>query len=89
MQRDQVPGIREYYAISIDDVSFAYECPYDKKICPSVVHFHGSKGELHNRKEHRSSHCLGDDQVIVHIDDDTLRKTCYTRGRKVCFKKTN
>ena len=73
------------YAKSINRTQFYFECPfcwtkYKKNGEPSknakkVIHCHGSNNELHNRKEHRSSHCptryRGSFNII--IDDNTFK----------------
>ena len=52
---------KTYHAIAVDKIHFFYLCPYDKKECPQLVHFHGSCGNYtDNRIENRSSHCSGD-----------------------------
>ena len=80
----------QYHAIAIDNTHFFYLCPYGKKVCPSLVHFHGSGlDSITNRVEHRGSHCCGDQgsNVEVTIDKHTLRKTLAIRGNSITFKK--
>jgi len=76
------------HADSIDKTTIKFQCPYCytryKKdgITPYInakkrIHVHGSCDNLHNRKEHRSSHC--DDRIYngsfeIIIDDGTIRK---------------
>ena len=77
----------QYHAIAIDNTHFFYLCPYDKKTCPSLVHFHGSGlDSITNRVESRSSHCCVDNNVEVTIDKHTLRKTPAIRGNSITFK---
>jgi hypothetical protein len=66
-------------AVKINQTYLYYKCPYTKKECSSRLHFHGSKGDMTNRTEHRGTHCLGDDNrgirdIQIIIDDDTVRK---------------
>jgi len=39
------------------------------------IHYHGSSGNLNNRKEHRSSHCIVNSKknVIIEINENTKR----------------
>lgn len=78
-----------YHAIAIDSTHFFYLCPHDKKICPNLVHFHGSSGDyITNREEHRGSHCPAEKNgVMVSITPGTLRKTLAIRGNSITFKK--
>jgi hypothetical protein len=78
-----------YHAIAIDSTHFFYLCPHDKKICPSLVHFHGSSGNTEsNRVESRGSHCPAEKNgVDIHITPGTLRKTLAIRGNSITFKK--
>ena len=81
-----------HHAIAIDNTHFFYLCPYDKKECSSLVHFHGSGNDsITNRTEGRSSHCCGSNpngfhNVEVTIDKHTLRKTLAIRGNSITFK---
>ena len=79
----------KYHAISVDKTHFFYLCPHPKKVCPSLVHFHGSCGDCEtNRIENRSSHCKGETtNVDVCIDNGTLRKCLAVRGNSLTFKK--
>tara|TARA_R100000781_G_scaffold102408_1_gene65918 strand:- start:334 stop:618 length:285 start_codon:yes stop_codon:yes gene_type:complete len=79
----------QYHAIAIDSTHFFYLCPHDKKVCPSLVHFHGSCGDTTtNRVENRGSHCKGEESgVDIHITPGTLRKTLAIRGNSLTFKK--
>ena len=84
--------MNQHHAIAIDNTHFFYLCPYDKKECSSLVHFHGSGlDSITNRVEGRGSHCCGDDKhnisnVEVIIDKNTLRKTLSIRGNSITFK---
>ena len=72
-----------FTAKEIDAVQFRYECPVCSKyvrkdgkhlVRPNrVMHAHGSNGELHNRVEHRSSHCGGGGEIEIAITDETVR----------------
>jgi len=80
----------KYHAIAIDKTHFFYLCPHDKKVCNSLVHFHGSGGNFEkNRIEGRSPHCKGEtaSNIDVVIDAGTMRKTLAIRGNSLTFKK--
>lgn len=53
----------------VDPVHFAYKCPYCNE-----KHYHGSSNELHNRVEHRQSHCLKTKHLVKVIIDDTTKR---------------
>ncbi len=82
---------KTYHAIAIDNTHFFYLCPHEKKVCPQLVHFHGScKNSITNRIENRCSHCEGDKgtgTIDIIIDENTLRKTLAIRGNSLTFKK--
>ena len=75
-----------YHAISVDPVHFYYVCPYDN--CPSLLHRHGSRGNINNRVESRTRHCTFDsDRINVVIDNYTQRKAVSVkRNGSLSFK---
>lgn len=73
-------------ADSINNKTFKFTCPFcytsynkdgsPRKNSKRKVHIHGSSGELHNRIETRSPHCIHKQclEFVIHITDDTLRE---------------
>ena len=62
-----------FHAYCIDKNDVWYECPLHRA---KTFHHHGTNGNLCNRVEDRSSHCINRrDPVKIIIDDDTIRGT--------------
>lgn len=54
----------------VDPIQFMYHCPF----C-NAKHRHGSEGNMENRTEHRTTHCLTKNKTIrIIINDETKRE---------------
>jgi len=71
-------------ASHVNTVQISYRCPFcwssykqngePSANAKSTVHHHGSCGEVHNRVEHRGSHCDKEKGAInIHITDKTIK----------------
>jgi len=79
--------MRTVHASHITDTTIRCPCS-----CKRGFHLFGSSGDLSSRVEHRSSHCLLDDEgtaLCIVIDEDTVRgvkmgaKSTKRRGKKM------
>jgi hypothetical protein len=74
-------------ATMVNPIQFSYPCPFcyskmtrngePRKGAKQLYHFHGSDGDLDNRIERRTPHCIrcpkGVD-IEIHITDNTKRQ---------------
>ena len=64
--------MKDIIASKIDYIHISVPCS-QPRLCKRQEHLYGSCGELHNREEERTNHCLGSENINIIIDNSTRR----------------